>query len=82
MRDDRIPKALLYGRLTTYFPSRGNHNTYLNSVKGTLRACGIDIMLLEHYASERDPWRDRYRDGIALAESNRTERLVDKRNKR
>ena len=82
MRDDRIPKALLYGRLTAGVPSRGNHNTYLNSVKRTLRACGIDITLLEHYASERDPWRDRYKDGIAKAESNRTKRLVDKRNKR
>ena len=84
MRDDRIPKSLLYGRLTTGIPSRGysrgNHNTYLNSVKGTLRACGIDITLLEHYASEIDPWRDRYKDGIAKAESNRTKRLVDKRN--
>ena len=82
MRDDRIPKALLYGRLTAGVPSRGNHNTYLNSVKRTLRACGIDITLLEHYASERDPWRDRYKDGIAKAESNRTKRLVDKRNER
>ena len=82
MKDGRIPKALLYGRLTTGVPSRGNHNTYLNSVKRTLRACGIDITLLEHYASERDTWRDRYKDGIAKAESNRTKRLVDKRNER
>ena len=80
MNDGRIPKALLYGRLTTGVPSRGNHNTYVNSVKSTLRACGIDITRLEYFASDRDSWRDRYKDGIAKAKSNCTNRLIDKRN--
>ena len=39
MKDDRIHEALLYGRLTTGIPKRGNHKTYLNSVKSTLRGC-------------------------------------------
>ena len=54
--------------------------THVNSVKSTLRACGIDITRLEYFASDRDSWRDRYKDGIAKAESNRTKRLIDKRN--
>ena len=82
MKDDRIPKALLYGRLASGVPSRGNHNTYLNSVKSTLRACEIDIARLEDLASERDSWRDTCKDRLAEAENNRTERLIDKRNKR
>ena len=36
MENHRIPKALLYGRLDTGAPKRGNHNTYLNSVKSCL----------------------------------------------
>ena len=82
MKDDRIPKALLYGRLATGVSSRGNHNTYLNSVKSTLRACKIDIARLEDLASERDTWRDTCKDRLAKAEVDRTNRLIDKRNKR
>ena len=32
MDSHRIPKALLYGRLATGTPKRGNHSTYSNSV--------------------------------------------------
>ena len=82
MKDDRIPKALLYGRLATGIPKRGNHNTYLNSVKSTLRECGINCMHLEELASVRDIWRDTVKTGIAGAEEDRIERLIEKRQKR
>ena len=44
MGNERTPKSLLYGRLATGFTRRGNHTTYLNSVKRTLNECGINCM--------------------------------------
>ena len=82
MKDDRIPKALLYGRLASGIPKRGNHNTYLNSVKSTLRECGISCSHLEELASNRDSWRVTVKTGIAVAEEDRIKRLVEKRRKR
>ena len=68
--------------LTDAYYAYGNHNTYLNSVKSTLRACKIDIARLEDLASERDTWRDTCKGRLAKAEVERTNRLIDKRNKR
>ena len=82
MKNDRIPKALLYSRLATGIPKRGNHNTYLNSVKRTLRECGISCTRLEELASERLDWRNTVKTGIARAEADRIERLIEKRRKR
>ena len=82
MKNDRIPKALLYGRLATGAPKRGNHNTYLNSVKSTLRACGICCARLEKLSSVRDNWREIVRTGTARAERDRIEGLIEKRRRR
>ena len=82
MKDHRIPKALLYGRLATGIPKRGNHNTYLNSVKSTLRECGINCTCLEELASQRVHWRDTVKKGIAKAEEDRIECLINKRQRR
>ena len=82
MKNDRIPKALLYGRLETGRPQRGNHNTYLNSVKSTLRSCDINGACLEELASGRIHWRATLKAGIAKAEEVRTKSLIDKRMRR
>ena len=82
MKNDRIPKALLYGRLATGAPRRGNHNTYLNSAKTTLRACGLDYKRLEEMASDRNFWRATVKAGITNAEENRTNGLIEKRMRR
>ena len=82
MSNDRIPKKLLYGRITSGLPRRGNHNTYLNSVKSTLRDCGIAPATLENIASKREPWRATFRQGIRKAEEDRIERLIEKRQRR
>ena len=82
MKDDRIPKALLYGRLADGTSSRGNHKTYLNTLKSTLGACVIRCDQLETLASQRNPWRKTYKDGIARAEKKRIEHLETKRMKR
>ena len=82
MKNNCIPKALLYGRLATGAPKRGNHNTYINSVKSTLRECRISGAPLEEMAENRDSWRNTVTEGIARAESDRTDRLIEKRRKR
>ena len=82
MSDHRIPKALLYGRLATGRPKRGNHITYLNSVKSTLRACGINGAQLEELSSNRVHWRAKSKRGVANAEKDRTNRLIVKRERR
>ena len=82
MSNDRIPKKLLYGRLTTGKSSRGNHATYLNQVKSTLRACGIVPAHLETLAASRTEWRTTYKTGIAHAEEERIIRLIAKRERR
>lgn len=82
MKDDRIPKALLYGRLTDGTSRRGNHLTYLNNIKSTLRACDIRCDHMETLASQRNTWRRTYKAGTARAEEERIKRLVVKREKR
>ena len=82
MKNDRIPKALLYGRLATGRPKRGNHNTYLNSVKTTLTACKINATHLEELASDRKHWRAETKKGVKKAEKDRTKRLIEKRERR
>ena len=82
MKDDRIPKALLYGRLAKGRPRRGNHSTYLNSLKSTLKACDINCKRLEEHAENRVHWRGVLRTGIAQAEAGRTHRLIAKHQRR
>ena len=79
MDKHRIPKALLYGRLATGTSRPGNHNTYSNSVKRTLKACGLDYSRLGDLASDRVDWRHQVQDGIKKAEEDRIRGLEDKR---
>ena len=82
MKNTRIPKALLYGRLATGIPRRGNHSTYLNSVKHTLEECAIDYTCLTELASERNIWRKAVKNGIREAEEARIDGLKVKRMRR
>ena len=82
MSNDRIPKRLLYGRLASGRGSKGNHATYLNQVRRTLHACDIPPANLEILAAKRANWRTIYKAGIAKAEDDRINRLIDKRERR
>ena len=82
MPNSRIPKALLYGHLTKGESTRGNHKTYLNSIKTTLRACMINPVDLEALASQRNSWRATCKAGVKNAEKNRIDHLKDKRKQR
>ena len=82
MDNSRIPKALLYGRLSAGTSRQGNHKTYSSNVKSILRSCDIDCMHLETEAENRTSWRSTCKIGILKAEANRTRNLVDKRERR
>ena len=71
MRNDRIPKKLLYGRLVTGMSSRGNQLTYINQAKKILRGCDIVSGNLEALAASRVDWRKKWKDGTALSEDTR-----------
>ena len=47
MDDSRIPKMLLYGKL------HNGQSTYVNKLKGTMRACNIDTASFEVLAENR-----------------------------
>ena len=57
MGNYRIPKRMLYGRLARGSSVRGNHLTYINSVRQTLRACDMYDLHLEAKACNRNDWR-------------------------
>ena len=82
MSNDRIPKRLLYGGLASSKGSRGNQATYLNQVRRMLNGCGIPPVNLEVLAAGRAIWRSTYKAGIKRAESDRIDRLIDKRERR
>ena len=82
MRNDRIPKRLLYGRLVTGRSSRGNQLTYINQAKKILRGCDIVPGDLEALAVSRAGWRKKWKDGTALAEDARIADLIAKRERR
>ena len=47
-----------------------------------LFTCGIPPINLEVLAAGRANWRSTYKAGIARAENDRTDRLIDKRERR
>lgn len=82
MKDHRIPKALLYGRLVSGRSRGGNHKTYLNNIKSTLRASGIDPHRLEDLARSRSMWCSITKEGTKRAEADRINCLISKRERR
>ena len=68
--DDRIPKKMLYGRLARGSSQRGNHLTYINSVRQTLRACDLYDLHLEAKTCNRNDWRRSVKVGITKADED------------
>ena len=82
MNNDPIPKKLLYGRLATGRSRPGNHSTYQNCMRSTLKRCGIRSP--GKASIKRGSWRaiDYSKKGIAEVEVTRTENLKEKRRNR
>ena len=76
MDEDRIPKRMLYGRLALGSSKRGNHLTYINGVKNTLRSCTMHNTHLEEQASNRSQWRNQVKIGVLKAEEDYRSELL------
>ena len=72
MDDTRIPKRMLYGRLANGSSRQGNHVTYMNGLRKTLRASNIctNDGNLEELARDRNAWRRTVKKGILKAEDD------------
>ena len=78
MDDNRIPKQMLYSRLAHGSSHQGNHLTYINSLRKTLKACNIYSDDLEAKAGNRNAWRHAILDGIQISEKDVQKGLKEK----
>ena len=78
MSEERIPKKLLYGRLAVGSAKQGNFKTYINSVKETLRSCGMYDSDLEQHTVDRNTWRQETKNGVLRADENYRSSLREK----
>lgn len=83
MGDERIPKALFYGELSSGKRSTGGQRKrYKDVLKASLKSCGIDPAAWEELAQDRPRWRQTLHDGSRRFEEARTEKLIEKRRRR
>ena len=76
MDDDRLPKQLLYGELSTGTrTSGGQMKRYKDCTKKVLQACNIPPESLESLAKDRQEWHTESRQGLAQFEEARSRRL-------
>ena len=76
MDDDRLPKQLLYGELSTGTRTVGGQlKRYKDCTKKILHACNISPVYLEPLAKDRQEWRIKSRQGLAHFEEARTRSL-------
>ena len=83
MDEDRLPKQLLYGELSTGARSSGGQlKRYKDSTKKILKACNIPPENLEALAKDRQDWRTLSRQGLVHFEDERNRRLLEARERR
>ena len=83
MDEDRLPKQLLYGELSTGARSSGGQlKRYKDSTKKILKACNIPPENLEELAKDRDDWRTLSRQGLVSFEDERNRCLLEARESR
>ena len=83
MKDDRLPKQLLYGELSLGSRAVGAPaKRFRDSALKTLKDCQIKPQDLERLATDRDTWRKTTYHGLQLHESRRLDTLSHRRNRR
>ena len=69
MSDERLPKRLLYGELKHGKRSRGGQRKrFKDTLKASLKSCGLDPETWEDDAQCRTGWRSAVRQGVAAFE--------------
>ena len=64
MKDDRIPKKLLFGWLPQRRPAHGTKLRWKDKVRKDLKKFNIEEGSWFHTAQERGPWRARCKEGL------------------
>ena len=83
MNDDRLPKQMLYGELSTGNRAAGGQlKRYKDSTKKALKECNLNPADLERQAEDRLVWRTATRHGLTHFEEVRTRRLQEARERR
>jgi len=83
MSDERIPKQLLYGELSTGSRTHGGQKKrFKDSLKVSLKSFNIDTDTWEELAQNRSSWRAQVSKGAMSAEENRTGTAKEKRHLR
>ena len=83
MTDERLPKQLLYGELSTGSRTAGGQlKRYKDCTKKALKMCNIPPDNLETLAAVRTEWRAKTKQGLAHAEEARNLRLQEARERR
>jgi len=80
MPDDRIPKQILYGQLSSgKRPQCGPVRRYKDTVRDNLKRCGILPQSLISAPHDRGQWRSTCRTAITASEEARVDSLQRKR---
>ena len=83
MPDERIPKRLMYGELSSGKRSYGGQRKiFTDTLKISLRSFNIDIESWELAAQDRSTWRGHISQGATKAEENRKVAAEEKRRRR
>ena len=71
MSEDRLPRQLLYGQLSTGQRNQGGPmKRYKDQMKATLKKCGIDPSTMEDMAENRVDWRSACKEGLSRLEQS------------
>ena len=83
MDDQRLPKQLLYGELTSGSRKRGRPKLrYKDTCKRDLKKCDINHSTWNQLADNRSIWKAVVRTGVAQLEELTTNKANDKRQRR
>jgi hypothetical protein len=83
MPDERLPKRMFYGELVEGKRSRGGQKKrFKDTLKASMKSCGIDPHSWEQLAKDREGWRHQINSGAAAFEEHRINEAKQKRQQR
>ena len=83
MREDRLPRQVLYGQLHQgNRPPGGQKKRFKDQCKDLLKQCHIQPTALETLASDRTNWRSKIANGVKSIEEKLSTKRAENRTKR
>ena len=82
MDDNRLPKQVLYGELSTgERRAGGRKNSHKDQIETVLKSLKVALELLETYAADRSGWRTKCHEGAKKCQQNRNDLTRFRRHK-